>query len=162
MSDDREAALHLAARRCVEAMRADSEEIARRLELPMPTKPKGEELAFPTDLTMVGDDALGTHLGYWAGLVGFAKTQAAILGGAATIAKVDADREFNVKFYYRTEQSSTIRRHNTGAQNAVIESRRLSARLRADATFVDALLAGYEAKYAALSRELTRRASRSG
>lgn len=135
--------------------------IAKAAGMPVPDRPKDVK-SFPESLGDISADELGEHLSYWAAMASYSQFQVSILDGATTIASVEAEQEFDARYSMSTETTVTDRRHMTGASRAVRTKQKKAARLRADLKVLSALHWGYEKKYQAISRELTRRTSEYG
>lgn len=135
-----------------------TEELRARLRLPAVSAP-GNELAFPEDLSSLSPPALARHLTYWAAIASYAKTKSAVLDGAALLARTEYEREVDVRFtsYAETESKATLLKHRVGASRSVLNLKGRARQLEADAIVFRALVESYELRYAAVSRELTRR-----
>jgi len=145
----------------VEAVKAATERahsVAGRLRLPMPNNPGGE-CSFPDDLGAMSESELAKQLGYWASLTAYASTQVAIFDAAATIADTDYEQAYDARYRVLGDKAVTDKKSEAGGHPAVISAKQKAIRLKGDARLLESLRGGYEQKYLAVSRELTRRRS---
>jgi hypothetical protein len=82
------------------------------------------------------------------------------LDGATLLAKLAYDEEFDLR-YSKAEGSVSDKKHNIGAYRSLRQKKRKWVQLQADQKILQSLYSGYEGKYHAVSRELTRRKSES-
>ncbi len=134
------------------------EKMRKGLRLPAPKETK-DDLDYPANLASLSEDQLARHLTHWSALAGYASYKLAILAGAATIAQMEFEQEFDVRYATSTDHHVTDKRHNVGASKAVRLKKRKACQLQADVKVLEALRSSYELKYQAVSRELTRRKS---
>lgn len=128
------------------------------LELPRPTPPmRDEPPEWPLSLADLSGEELSEQLTYWAAQIAYVQFELA----RADVERIAFEEQRSLaytKSYLRSEKTKvTDQRENANADAEVIDARlRFSIH---DATFrmLQALLKGYEAKYAAASRELSRR-----
>ncbi len=135
---------------------------ARALALPFPDPPEYEAPVFPEDLSELSDEHLGMHLTYWTGLCAYARVQAAVLDGLSGIAEQAADDEFALRYYLLDDKHVTNKRHHAEADKRVRAQRAKQRRFKADSLLVSSLVAGYERRYSAISRGISRRAAERG
>lgn len=133
-----------------------SRDMVRKLRLPSPKEVPGT-ISWPSTLGDLSEELLSRHLTYWSGLVGYAGYKVSILSGAAMIAQMEFEQEFDVRYTSSTDPLVTDKRHHVGASKAVRAKKRKACQLQADLKVLQSLLSSYEMKYAAVSRELTRR-----
>jgi len=131
-------------------------ELAKGKKLPFPNKPT-TDLAFPSDLSDIRGDALSEHLAYWTGLAAYCRFQLAVFSSSARRAQLEADQEFDARYASDSHKHVTDKRHLTGANRAVRSKQRQAMQIKNDAEIIGALLDGYEKKYNAISREISRR-----
>lgn len=135
-----------------------AKDLAGRLGLPLPQAPE-RQLEFPSDLGDVSTEELADHLGYWSSMAAYCRYKLAIMDSTASRAEVEANQEFDSRYSIATDKTVTDKKHNTGALRSVQSRQTKAVKFRGDATILAALLDGYEKKYHAVSRELSRRVS---
>lgn len=135
-----------------------AEKLRKGLRLPAPKETK-DELDFPANLSNLSEDELAKHLTHWAALAGYAKYKVSILDGATTLALMEYEMEYDLRYATSTDTLVTDKRHNIGASRAVRSKKQRYNQLAADLKVLTALQSSYEMKYQAVSRELTRRKS---
>jgi len=145
----------------VDLSRRRAEHRSAQMRLPLPEAPEGE-LSFPENIGKLSDDSLLHQMGYWAALVGYAQYQVAVFDSASTGAEALYEETFALKYRSSPDSSVTDKRHHSEADSAVRSAKAAYTQLRGDAKVLSALFKGYEQKYYALSRELTRRKSDAG
>ncbi len=139
-----------------EKTREAAERLSRRLQLPIPPVPE-EKLPFPENVADLSNEELPHHLAYWTALGAYAGYQAALVDSAHGNAEAEYEMEYDLRYATRDDKHVTDKRHISGASKAVRKLRREMILLERDLNILRALLEGYEKKYAAVSRELSRR-----
>jgi len=149
-----------AVRRMIDASFTHAEGLAKRFQAPLPERfDEDAMLPFPPNLSDLDEASLGAHLAQWRSLASYMGYQASVFEGAALRAEEAAQQEFDARYAGRSEIHVTDKRHLTGASAAYTAKKTRAVRLRSDFLILSALKVGYEGKYAAVSRELSRRTS---
>ena len=141
-----------------------AEYLAASAKLPFPKQILTEdEIDFPTDLSSTPDDRLSSLMGQYSGLIAYAQF---VLGQAsieftAKKAAYDIERAKLYLVYRRDERMTEKEREaalelHKNLQPLKFEMVQSEAYMR----LLESLLSGYNAKYAVLSRELTRKGYR--
>ncbi len=116
-----------------------------------------DDLSWPSDLSDLDSVSLSKHLTHWAAMTSHADFFAEVVKGAAREAIAEAEVTFDVQYALREERHVTDKRHNTGALRAVRNRKLRAVQLETDAAMWAAIVRTHERRYAAVSRELTRR-----
>lgn len=116
-------------------------------ELPWPARPTGE-VSWPEDLTLSDPETLGRTLGALAGWLAYAESE---------LARCETQ---TLLLEYQRELERALFEGKKAEWEASAAARRLGVALlewQSKARLLKGLIKGYEARYAAISRELTRR-----
>lgn len=143
----------------VDAVRRKAEKLIEKRELPKPEKPTGEQ-RFPANLSDVHEANLADLLSYWASQVSYARYLLSIVKSAYLKADAEYDMAFDKKYLQATDKHVTDKRHNTGGLRYVRNKRKKAVELQQHVTVLNGLVDGYERKYQAVNREITRRQHR--
>jgi len=134
-----------------------AKEVARHNGVTLPSTPEKKLGDFPSDVSSLTSVQLSEHLAYWASMVGYASTRTAILDGLYAEATADYEMEFDLRYYYRTDEHVTDRRHKAGAMDTVRWKRQKMVDFDRKRLLMRSILRSYEMCYYAISRELSRR-----
>lgn len=133
-----------------------SRDLMNCLGLVAPCKPL-EDLAYPSDLSILSEDELSRHLSYWSSMCGYAHQKVAILEGALVLAKTEYDQEYDLRLYNRQGGSMTERKLGVSVSKTLREMKSRIATMEADLKVLKSVVVGYDLKNSAVSREITRR-----
>ena len=147
------------ATKAVQEMEVRSETLRTRRRLPEVRAPRKGDLEWPDCLADITNEDLAKHLTFWASWAAYAQTQVAVVDGALVVARSNYEMEFDVRYNSSDETKVSDKRHVVGSSKSVRTLKRRVARLEADLKLLKSLLAAYEMRYNASSRELTRRVS---
>lgn len=135
---------------------AHSRDLMSSLGLVAPRKPI-EDLAYPSDLSVLSEDDLSRHLAYWSSMCGYAHQKVAVLEGALVLAKTEHEQEYDLRLYNRQGSSMAERKLGVAVSKTLREMKSRIATIEADLKVLKSVVVGYDLKNSAISREITRR-----
>jgi hypothetical protein len=126
-----------------------------------PRKPVSDAPDWPDNFADVSDEELGAHLSYWSGMVAYAAYHVAIQDADRKALDWSHSRVFNETFVGVFDDSTTVTVAKAQADTEPDVVAAQEKQLAADTRFrvLQAVLSGFERKYEAASREITRRLS---
>lgn len=128
------------------------------LELPKPGPPVRENPPdWPMSLADLTGEELSEHMTYWAAQIAYCQFELARSDVERTAFEEQRSLAYTQAYLRGQNDKVTDRRENAHADKDVVEARQRFAIHDATFRMLQALLKGFEAKYAACSRELTRR-----
>lgn len=127
-------------------------------QLETPFKPK-VLLKFPSILSDLTAITLSDQLTHWSAVIGYADYKVSLLKGTLILAELKVEQEFALQFVSRVEKTVTEKKLCVAALDIILKLQKIVATLKADIIVIDALKSGYDKKYQAVSRELTRRSN---
>lgn len=117
---------------------------------------------WPKNLADVPMEVLGELLTYWSGVKAFLAWHSAVHDVEKKALTAQADFEWTKFYLGGTADKVTEKRELANASKDVVTNRRLALKHEAKHKLLEALFIGAEAKYAAVSRELSRREQQFG
>ena len=143
-------------------------QVLDKLGLPLPSDPTPEarELTLPQNLGSLADEEISQHLAMWTNLIASASYREAIASSNAVATAEEV--KVRVRKYllaWPAEDKKTTVTEREAKAHMEPEIRRLviqKIHLETVERLLKAVLKGYEAKYAAISRELSRREAAAG
>lgn len=124
-----------------------------------PSKPVHDAPEWPPNLADLSDEDLGEHMSYWAAMVAYASYHTAIQDADCKALELKRDRLYNETFVAVFEDNVTMAKAQADSDSSVVKAS--EEHLKADTRHrvLKAVLAGQEQRYAAVSREISRRMS---
>ena len=135
-----------------------SSDMLSQLGIPAPSKPT-KDLLFPEDLGSIADQDLSEHLTYWAAMCSYIVHKVSILEGSLVLSRKELDQEYDLRWMAasRLGGTSSDRKHKVMSTKVMLSLRDRVATIDSDLKVLKSVLAGYELKNSAISREITRR-----
>lgn len=134
---------------------AHSQVLLHEKQLPKPAPPE-QSKTFIVELFRATDNDLSEQLGYWASLCAYTEEQSGLIRAALILAKNKFEQEYAVRFL-RIQGSSTEKKQKVLALKSVSHLKNEVAQYESDLAIMESLQSGYDRKYQAVSREITRR-----
>lgn len=137
--------------------KADS--LVARIGLPVPKKPPGDEIVWPSNAADLSLDEVSEHLTWWKGWAAYCSWHL----GRAESNREALEEEYNTEYDSRIFKSAgdydkvTELKASVKQSPDMIRKKKRIVEAKAAVKLLKSLYEGYEGKYAVISRELSRR-----